>query len=221
MHTFSLLWFQYILLNVSHFLPLNSGENDKLDWEIQKLLQEADWETIRRELLAHSTWRARGYRWRRKGDLELAEGYTVEDIVHEVIAKTWSGIRRWDPARGELLPWLQAQSRSILDALARSAPHRREVRVLDLEELAVVYASDPLEILLKQEAWTQKKQRVEQLLQAVEGEPELDQVIRLIINGCEPKPRYLASELGVPVGEINNRLKRLRRRALRLDNRGV
>lgn len=192
-----------------------------MDRETQKLLQEADWEAIRRELLAHATWQARGYRWRRKGDLELAEGYTVEDVVHEVIVKTWSGIRKWDPAKGKLLPWLQAQSRSILDALARSAPHRREVSVLDLEEVAVVHTLDPLEILVEQEAWTQKKRRVEQLFQAVEGEPELEQVLRLIISGCESKPRYLASELGVPVGEINNRLKRLRRRALRLVNRGV
>jgi RNA polymerase sigma factor (sigma-70 family) len=199
-------------------LPLNSSENDELDRETRKLLQEADWETIRRELLAYVTWRARGYRWHRKGDLELAEGYMVDDVVHDVIAKAWCGIRKWDPTRGELLPWLRTQSRSILDNLARSAPHRREVSVLDLEDMAAAYASDPLEILLRQEAWAQKKHRVEQLLQAVEGEPELEQVLWLIIHGCEPKPRYLASELGVPVCQINNRLKRLRRRALRMVN---
>jgi predicted transcriptional regulator len=36
-----------------------------------------------------------------------------------------------------------------------------------------------------------------------------------ILNGCEPKPRYLAAELGVSFEDINNRLKRLRRRAMK------
>jgi RNA polymerase sigma factor (sigma-70 family) len=192
-----------------------------LDQETNKLRQEQDWETIRRQLLAHATWRAKGYRWRGGRDLELTGGYTVEDVIQEVIAKALSGIRRWDPDRGELLPWLQAQSRSILDALARSAPHRREVSVLDLEDLASAQAPDPLEALLEQEAWAQEMQRVDRLFQAVAGEPELEQVLWLIIDGCEPRPRYLALELGVPVAEINNRLKRIRRRALRLDKEDV
>lgn len=192
-----------------------------MDQETNKLQQERDWETIRRQLLAHATWRARSYRWRGGRDLELAGGYTVEDVVQEVIARAWSGLRRWDPDRGELLPWLQAQSRSILDALAKSAPHRREVYVLDLEDLAGAQVPDPLEMLLEQEAWAQEMQRIDQLLQAVADEPKLEQVLRLIIDGCEPRPRYLALELGIPVDEINNRLKRIRRRALRLAQHEV
>ena len=60
-------------------------------------------------------------------------------------------------------------------------------------------------------------ERVNALFQAVSGEQELEEVLEAIMNGCEPKPRYLAAELGVPVEDINNRLKRLRRRVLRED----
>jgi len=90
-----------------------------LDPETLRLLQEADWGVIHEDLLLHAMWRARGYRWNRGGDLDLAEGYTVEDVVQEVIAKALSGIRRWDPERGKLLPWLQSHSRSTIRLIAQ------------------------------------------------------------------------------------------------------
>ena len=45
------------------------------------------------------------------------------------------------------------------------------------------------------------------------GIPELEKVVDAVASGCEPKPRHLAMELGVPVEDIYNRMKRLRRRA--------
>jgi len=126
-------------------LPLNCDEKrSELDRAIYERLQEADWATLQSQLLACATWQARGYGWHRGDDLELAAGNTVEDVVQEVVMKTLSGTRQWNPARGPLLPWLQAQSRSILDALAKSASHHREVSTLDLEHLASSCWSDPL-----------------------------------------------------------------------------
>lgn len=187
-----------------------------MNQETRKLLQKADWGAIRRELLTHATWRARSYQWNRGGNLELAEGYTVEDVVQEVIVKALSGIRRWDPDKGQLLHWLQAQSRSVIDALAKSAPHRREVDLPELEGLAASQFPDLLEIVLEEETAAQNRQKAEALLQAVDGEPELREVLQIILGGCEPWPRYIASELDISVREVDNRLKRLRRRASRL-----
>lgn len=195
-----------------------------------ELLWEADWGTIRRELLAYATWRARNYRWHRGDSVQLAEGKTVEDVVQEVIVKALNGIRRWDPDKGQLLPWLQAQSRSVIDALAKSAPHRRETSEeneerlvyetgyygLRVSRLATGQSSDPLEIVLKKEAKAQIEQKVDALFQAVDGEPELKEVLEAIMNDCEPKARCLAQELGVPVEDVYNRLRRLRRRASKL-----
>jgi RNA polymerase sigma factor (sigma-70 family) len=187
-----------------------------LDQETLGLLEETDWGMIRKEMLTYATQRARSYWWRRGAGLELAAGMTVEDVVQEVVVKALSGVRRWDPARGQLLPWLQAQSRSIIDALARSAPHRREVSILADENLASGQLPDPLEIVLEKEAKVQMGQKVIALLHAVEGEPELREVLEAIMRGCQPKPRHIAAELGVSVKDIDDRLKRLRRRALRL-----
>jgi len=192
-----------------------------LDQQTRKLLREADWETIRGELLAYAMWRARSYWWNRGGDLDLAKGYSVEDVVQEVIVKALSGLRRWDPEKGQLFPWLQAQSRSVMDALAKSASHRREMRILETESLASAQSPDPLEIVLEKEAETQTRKKVEALFQAVDGVPELREVLQVIMDGCQPWPRHIASELGVSVREVDNRLKRLRRCASKLARQDV
>ena len=149
--------------------------------------------------------------------MDLAPGISLADVVQRVIEKTLSGERQWDPTKGPLVPWLKDQIKSVLDALAKSAPHRHETQALagedKAERVGIGAASpppNPEEQLLQAE-------RVNTLFQAVSGEQELEEVLEAVMNGCEPKPRYLAAELGVPVENINNRLKRLRRRVLRED----
>jgi len=181
---------------------------------------DTDWETIHRQLLAYVTWRAGHYRWQRGGKIDLTAGETVEDIVQEVLVRTLRGTRRWDPTRGPLFPWLQDQARSIIDALARSAAHRREVRIPDSGDLDDdpfgCLAADPLEILLRKEAQRQAEIQVHVLRQMVADTPELAVVLDAILAGGECRPRYLAATLGVPPADIYNRLKRLRRCAVRL-----
>ena len=134
-------------------------------------------------------------------------------MVQEVIVKALSGIRRWDPEKGPLLPWLHAQSRSVLDALAKSAPHRREMHIPDMESLVSVQSPDPLEIMIERETQTHILQKMESLFRITEKDPELGEVLQVILAGCEPWPRHIALELGISVREVDNRLKRLRRRA--------
>jgi DNA-directed RNA polymerase specialized sigma24 family protein len=194
-----------------------------LEQKTRDLLQEMDWSAIRKALLIYATWRARGYCWHRGESPDLAKGYTVEDVVQEVIVKTFEGTRRWDPEKGQLLPWLQLQSKSVIDALAKSASHRHEVSLLDLdiEGLVTEQSPDLLEIVLEEEARACVERRVEALFRAVDGVPELQEVLQAILDGCLPRPRHLALELNLSVREVDNRLKRLRRRASKLVHEDV
>lgn len=54
------------------------------------------------------------------------------------------------------------------------------------------------------------------LFYAVSGDSELEEVLDAVINGCELKPRFLAQALNVPVENIYNRMRRLRRKAIAL-----
>lgn len=213
-----------------------------MDPKTFKLLQEQDWKAIGKELVAFAAWRAWGYQWRHGGNWDLAAGKTVEDLVQDVIVKTIEGVRKWDPDKGELRPWLRAQLRSVMDHLYRSGPHSYETAIPESDDsdadeglignvqyrastaasLVVMGSSvpEPQEVLLAKEAEEEARKRIErrvnELFQAVSEDRELEEVVEAVLNDCEPKARYLADELGVPVEDIYNRLRRLRRRASKL-----
>jgi RNA polymerase sigma factor (sigma-70 family) len=201
-----------------------------LDPNTFKQLQGADWETIGKELVAYAEHLAQNYRWRRGGSCELAQGKTSEDIVQEVIVKTIEGDRRWKPERGPLKPWLKAQVRSVMSNLVRSAAHKHE-REFPNEDHETTHTYDeyyvseiststipahlmnPEDIVLEHEEHGQADQKISALFQSISGETDLEDVVCAVMGGCKLQPRYLAEYLGVSVSEINNRLKKLRRRA--------
>lgn len=65
----------------------------------------------------------------------LADEHAAEDALQEVFVQLWRQLPRYDPAQGELRPWLMAMARSrALDALRhRQAERRREAPVPDGE----------------------------------------------------------------------------------------
>lgn len=151
-------------------------------------------------------------------------------MVQLVILKTIEGRRRWDPAKGPLVPWLKDQIKSEIDALATSASHRydmpldeeggeqfkdkKEHHAIEVDILEGMRSLDPETIFLEKEKTRHERERVDALFEAVSGEAELEEVLEAVLYGCEPKPRYIAEELGTSVEDIYNRLRRLRRRAM-------
>jgi hypothetical protein len=51
------------------------------------------------------------------------------------------------------------------------------------------------------------------------GSRDLLDVVDAITRGCEPKPQALARWLGINLADVNNRLKRLRRVAFKIERR--
>lgn len=194
------------------------------------LLQQADWGAIGKRLVRFVEYRARIYSWRSGSGTELAKGVTPEDIVQDVIKKTLLGDRKWDPCKGALEPWLKDQVKSEIDHLYRSAGNQHEIQSLDDpedDELTVAVAaqasqvallssrpSAEAEVIIKEEQDNVRNQ-VDEILTILEDLPELQEIVFAVLDGCEPKPRYLGESLGIPVREVNNRLKRLRRLVLK------
>lgn len=198
---------------------------------VQRELWNADWAQIGKELLAFAVYRAKLYRWRSGGLHLLARGMELQDVVQDVIVKTLRGQRKWEPHTGPLVPWLKDQVKSEIDALAKSAAHRRE-ESLEPDWQVVEEGTGPEEqpalqagrssadpsvdaeaVLIEAEDTLSAGKKVGALFDAIDGDQELEEVVQAVLDGCEPKPRYLAEHLGLSVEEINNRVKRLRRRA--------
>lgn len=195
-----------------------------------RMLQEADWSAIGKELVAFTIWCIRGYTWKYGGAFEIPQGHTAEDIVQHVIVKTLSGERNWDPDKGELRPWLRWQVRSVVDAFANSAAHRHEDLPLEddsgstdpewLDYLSTnsqtTMADTPEEVLITEE---ETEQRVTVLFEVVEGDKDaeqlLDWILEAAIDGGDYKPRDIAVALDVPVKRVYNCIRRIKRRALK------
>jgi DNA-directed RNA polymerase specialized sigma24 family protein len=170
------------------------------------------------------------YHWRSGSKAILPKGYEPQDVVQHVIGQAISGQRNWDPEKGELLPWLKDQVKSVVDALAKSAAHRLEIFDRDsgdvdkpasfeaflekhVDPIVKLEGLAPEEVVLEEERQKIILAKYAALFYAAEDDPELEEIISAVIDGCRLKPRYLAEHLNVPVSDINNRLKRLRRLA--------
>ena len=134
-----------------------------------------------------------------------------KDIAQEVITKALDGSRNYDPDRGPLRNWLRDQARSELSHLVLSATHRHETELLEDELASDPSSVDPESVVIAQEDNDFVSQSVAAILEAVDGKPDLEEIVEAILNGCAPEPRHLAEELNLEVEEIYNRLRRLRR----------
>jgi DNA-directed RNA polymerase specialized sigma24 family protein len=153
-------------------------------------------------------------------------GKSAEDIVADVIVKVFAGDRTWDPARGELLPTLKRHIDSELDHLWNRHARKRERPPPETSETSeaqesaaaaldpTVEPSNPAAHIERREEIVAASARVTALFAAVADHPELQEVIDAVLETGDTEPRHLAEHLNLPVSEINNRLKRLRRRAI-------
>ena len=196
--------------------------------QILKELHDADWVTIQRDLLVYTLQKVRFLRWRgfRGADGEegeLVKGVSCKDLVQTLIRKTLSRDRKWDPDRGPLMPWLKLNMRSEISALVNSDEHLHEQDENDEDNTPSATSSsdnidsshNPVDVVLHQAKQEEDKKRLAPFFEAAAEFPELAEIVEAVMNGCELKPRYLAEELGTTTADINNRLKRLRRLALR------
>lgn len=146
-------------------------------------------------------------------------GLSVEDFVWNVLSEYAEGALSYEAERGELFSLLaRALRNDIIDALRRASHSREEARsplsrestsenVLPaLDELAA--RGRNIDILLAEESYR------ERLLAAFQGEPELAEVVRAVVDFDLARPREIAEALGISVAEYQNRKKRLRRRLI-------
>jgi DNA-directed RNA polymerase specialized sigma24 family protein len=227
---------------------LTTLDGNRVDDDVFKLLQAADWEAIGMELAAYVVHRARNLSWRTGArldpdshlsiadtarDLELAMGLNPIDIAQQAIKKVLDGGRMWEPTRGPLLPYLKGVVDSLVNHLADSLDNQLQRRIPESEEdedlsdhaefraslndvhdlgaIAGVRPLDPELALLHKES---DDVRVAKLFEQVAVNRELEDVLTAIME-VGPKPSDIAEHLEVSTSEINNRLKRLRRLALR------
>jgi DNA-directed RNA polymerase specialized sigma24 family protein len=146
-------------------------------------------------------------------------GLSIEDFVWKVLSEYAEGALAYQADRGELFSLLaRALRNDIIDALRKAAHSREEARSplpreskLDneppaLDELPARETN--VDTLLAEDGYRDR------LLTAFAEEPELAEVVRVVLDFDLAKPREIAAALGISVTEYQNRKKRLRRRLI-------
>ena len=217
--------------------PSGRGSREtELDERTYQALREADIPVLGRRLVAYALWLAANRGWAgRNSTSVLTAGISATDIVQKAFELLASGEKRWDPERGTLERFLRLVVWTEVTHLSDSAVRRRERLLPDraeddeVEERLAMLAgksppsplvrnpTSPEENLLADEDEAELDRTIGALFREVGDDQELLDVLDAIMVGVAPKPRYLAEALGLSVSTINNRLKRLRRKAVALN----
>ena len=163
------------------------------------------------DLTSYAKWLAGMIRWTDDDTHTLPGGWTPEDIAQHIILKAITGKRKYDPTKGPLGNWLRYQVHSVISHLAGSALHRHEILLLDGETIEDSRLVNPENTLIEKQDHEAMSKTIAEIYAAADADPGALSIVEAILDGCQPKPRYLAQELNVHVNDINNRWKRLRR----------
>jgi len=143
-------------------------------------------------------------------------GASLEDFVGNVLSEYLEGKLAHEAARGDLFSLLATALRNdIIDALRKAAHVHEKARASlprerrsdgppSLDELPG--RSDEIAALLDEDRYRKRVQA------AFRDEPQLGEVVRVILDLDLLKPREIAATLGISTEEYHNRKKRLRRR---------
>ena len=217
---------------------MNSKQNPDAYHAFLELTEE-EWKELFSDLLAYTIGLVRKKYWRH--DL-LPKGLAEEDIVQRLVIKTINGERNWDPSKIDLRTFLFTQIKSLVSHLFEYKEYKHEthvdeteddlLEVIDREMLASPdnespYTMSPEDALLAKEKRDKDKldakKTIDALIEECSEDPELEEVLyaveELLGRGQSAGKHDLAEYLGVPREDIYNRVKRLRRRVQKVEEK--
>jgi RNA polymerase sigma factor (sigma-70 family) len=181
---------------------------------------EAELPSIYKRLATHAVQLAKRFRGR-KG--HLPEGAQAHDLLQEAVAALLSGDRTW-PEGLELETVLRQVMRSLAANL-RTSGAGREVGEEKIREHKIPGGKSPnvvVEVQPDVEALRQAQEEREALEREMEAVTQDDEVaitiVRSVVQGAR-KPSEIAEDSGVPVEEIYQGIRRLKRRLEPLASR--
>lgn len=201
-------------------------------------LSEEEWRNLLSDLMPYTINLVRKMKWRHG---IMPKGYTEQDVVQDIITKTLTGERSWDPEEIDLRTFLMGQVRSIVSHLFELKEYKQESHIDspedDLDEMIDTathsgtedmnpYSISPGELLLlsehKEEREYIAKKKIDAILEACGEESDLVEVFEagyeLLEEGQDIRIRYLSDYLGISRQEMYNRVKRLKRRMDKIES---
>jgi DNA-directed RNA polymerase specialized sigma24 family protein len=146
-------------------------------------------------------------------------GLSMEDFVWRVLEEYVEGKLEHEVSRGDLFSLLATAVRNdIIDSL-RKAAHMREERRSSLPRERNCADEPPALDELPSNAThffavLEEEDYRKRIWASLAEEPELTEIVRVVLDLNVYKPREIGAALGISAAEVQNRKKRLRRRFL-------
>lgn len=191
--------------------------------EISELLAAFPWAEKIPRLLMYASLRAKKKRWRAVFNGHLPEGKEIQDVVSHAIEKVLSGERKWNPQeQPDLFHYLEGIIDSDLSHLSKGLENRRLVSEADvdgnsghdkaswLDTLPSATLDPEMQHIVKEEN-ARSEAFFYNFYDFLDGKPVLQGMIECIDEGID-KSADMALKLGVPVQDIYNASRQLKRK---------
>lgn len=192
-------------------------------------LEAVPWDDVLRQLKLHAERRMRMYKWQGRRGGRMPEGAQPEDIVHGAVIKFLEGKRQWNRSHyPRIEDFLRTAIDSDIDHLANAWANRHlraEAVLSEGDRRRVAAQTDPATApdteILERETLDEAGRIVLKLEAALEDEPQLVAMLRVIRDGTTRRAE-LARALGITPAEADNIRRRLQRRLndLPIERRG-
>ena len=149
-------------------------------------------------------------------------GLSIEDFVWRVLEEYVEGRLQHEVSRGDLFSLLATALRNdIIDSLRKAAHVREETRSSLPRGRDSAHDPPSLDELPSNAthffAVLEEEDYRKRLWASLDGEPELTEMVRVILDFNVYKPREIASALRISATQVQNRKKRLRRRFIEFN----
>jgi DNA-directed RNA polymerase specialized sigma24 family protein len=180
-------------------------------------LSDDDLLKLLKRLTLHADRKLARLRWRGVQGGPPPGGVRAEDIASDAITAVIAGTRGWDQtSQPDLLKYLRSVVDSMISKLVNSLDNRRTRRLGPpggSDESSSAYEAggrepDPAELASSREAAEAFRAPI---VEALKGDDVAYQVFECL-EADITKPADIAAYLGLPVAEVNNAQKRLRRK---------
>jgi DNA-directed RNA polymerase specialized sigma24 family protein len=176
-----------------------------------QVLQTVDWGPLLVKLNAYATVLVnRNNGWRR-GPSRLPSGDEAEDKVQEAIKRLFDGTRKWDQtACPSLEAFLKGVIKSLLSSDVKSQENQLNSKENSSEPTSKVISIQDRVVSIEEDI--DYKALMAHMAREVQGANDNDlELVFLCISDGISKPEEISEETGIPVSDVYNVQKRIRR----------
>jgi len=141
----------------------------------------------------------------------------TKDIVHEAITRVLIEKRKWDPNKTQFLPYLKGVIKSLVSHYYESAYQKKRIRgYQSQDDKSTNFEDTAVSTDFTSQQYLERTDLEKFLWDEADGDEDMQLVLLCIFE--EKRRSEISEELNLPLNEVDNILKRIRRATIKYLN---